>query len=94
MSVGRTTKLPDSDNGNWDERQPLLVASRSDAETIVSTSDPEEQSKIERPNRLGWKSYTFYGILFILAILLIKAFIDTGDVEVRTALPLIFCSNF
>ena len=88
MSVGRATKLPGSDNGNSDEHQPLLVASRSDVEIIVSTSDPEEQSKIERPDRLGWKSYTFYGILFTLGMtIFIKGFIDAGDVEVRTLPP-------
>lgn len=90
MSVGRTTgKLPASSNGdNFDERQPLLVPSESiDGEPISTITDPEEQRKIERQDELGWKSYTVYGILFVLGLLavtlLIKGFIDAGDVEVR-----------
>ena len=87
MSVGNPTgKLPASSNGdNVDERQPLLVP--SDGEPISTITDPEDQRKIERPEDLGWKSYTVYGILFVLGLLaltlLIKGFIDAGDVEVR-----------
>lgn len=83
MSVGKHTgKLPTSSNGvNVDERQPLLVP--SDGEPIT---DPEDQRKIEKLDELGWKSYTAYGILFVLGLLaltlLIKGFIDAGDVEV------------
>ena len=91
MSVGTTTgKLPASSNGdNVDERQPLLVPSGGiDGELISSTiTDPEEQRKVERPDELGWKSYIVYGILFVLGLLavtlLIKGFIDAGDVDVR-----------
>lgn len=86
MSVGNTTKLPASSNGDDhhpDERQPLLAPSG----TSSLESDPEEQRKIERPDELGWKSYTVYGILCLLGLLaltlLIKGFIDAGDVEVR-----------
>ena len=78
-------KIPASNNGdNGDERQPLLVP--SDGEPISTITDPEEQRKIERLDELGWKSYTVYGILFVLGMLaltlLIKGFIDAGDVEV------------
>ena len=85
MSVGKHTgKLPASSNGdNVDERQPLLVP--SDGEPISTLTDPEDQRKIAR-DELGWKSYTAYGILFVLGLLaltlLIKGFIDSGDVEV------------
>jgi hypothetical protein len=85
MSVGNP-KLPASSNGdNTDERQPLLVP--SDGEPISTITDPEEQRKIDRPDELGWKSYTAYGILLVLGLLtltlLIKGFIDAGDAEVR-----------
>lgn len=92
MSVGEPTgKLPASSNGdNVDERQPLLVP--SDVEPISTITDHEDQRKIEIPDELGWKSYTVYGILFVLGLLalalLIKGFIDAGDVEVRK--PFIF----
>jgi hypothetical protein len=87
MSVGKTTgKLPASSNcDNVDERQPLLIP--SDGEPNSTLTDCEEQRKIERQDELGWKSYTAYGILFVLCLLaltlLIKGFIDAGDVEVR-----------
>ena len=87
MSVGKHTgKLPASSNGdNVDERQPLLIP--SNGEPISTISDPEDQRKIERPDDLGWKSYTAYGISLVLGLLaltlLIKGFIDSGDVEVR-----------
>ena len=96
MSVGKPTgKLPASSNGdNVDERQPLLVP--SDGEPISTIDDPEEQRKFERPDDLGWKSYTAYGILFVLGLLaltlLIKGFIDAGDVDVRK--PFLSCSAF
>lgn len=90
MSVGKTTgKLPASSNDDSvDERQPLLVPSGIvDGEPISTITDPEEQRKIEVPDELGWKSYTVYAILFAVGLLavtlLIKGFIDAGDVEVR-----------
>lgn len=94
MSVGNPTgKLPASSNGdNVDERQPLLVP--SDGEPISTITDPEDHRKIERPDDLGWKSYTVYGILFVLGLLaltlLIKGFIDAGDVEVRKPFFILF----
>ena len=85
MSVGKPIgKLPASGD-NVNERQPLLVP--SDEELVSTITDPEEQRKIERLEEFGWKSYTAYGILFVLGLLaltlLIKGFIDAGDVEVR-----------
>lgn len=101
MSAERATKLPAPGSGDLDERQPLLVSPGSDEieEIVISTTDPEEQRKLERPDELGWKSYTFYGVLFTLGLLgltlLIKGFIDAGDVEVRTPLtPLILFKHF
>ena len=93
MSVGKSTgKLPASSDGD-NERQPLLVP--SDGEPISTITDPEDQRKVERPDELGWKSYTAYGILFVLGLLaltfLIKGFIDAGDVEVRK--PFFFSFN-
>ena len=97
MSDG--TKLRALSTG--DERQPLLavVASGSDEDIITTSSiDPEEQRKLERPDELGWKSYTIYGILFVLGLLgltlLIKGFIDTGDVEVRAPVLQSFSGDF
>jgi hypothetical protein len=91
MSV--TGKLPASSSGdNVDERQSLLVPS---VDGDPSITDPEEQRKIESPDELGWKSYTVYGILSVLGLLvltlLIKGFIDAGDVEVR--IPFIFLAQ-
>jgi hypothetical protein len=94
MSVGKPTgKLPASSNAdNADERRPLLVP--SDGEPISTIADPEEQRKIERPDKLGWKSYTAYGILFVIGLfaltLLIKGFIDAGDVDVRKPFFIMF----
>lgn len=78
--------MPTSLTSNPDERQPLLAV--SDGEIPISTTaDPEEQRKLERPDELGWKSYTFYGVLFAVGLLsltlLIKGFIDAGDMKVR-----------
>jgi hypothetical protein len=96
MSVGNTTKLPASSNGdNPNERQPLLVPSGPSLESVAQ--DPEEQRKIARPDELGWKSYTIYSILCLLGLLaltlLIKGFIDAGDVEVREPLSFLFRSR-
>jgi hypothetical protein len=90
MSVGNPTNpIPSSpSNINIDERQPLLVPSSSNGNggsTTSTATDPEDQRKIERQDELGWKSYTFYGILLVIGLLvltlLIKGFIDAGDVE-------------
>ena len=81
-------KVPSSING--DERQPLLVPSSEIGiidQQNITTDDPEDQRKVEGSDELGWKSYTFYGILLVIGLgaltLLIKGFIDAGDTEVR-----------
>ncbi|KAF8804160.1 mitochondrial carrier [Phlegmacium glaucopus] len=82
MSAGRATKLPAS--VTCDECQPLLAASRSDEDiTIITSTDPEDQRKLERSDELGWKLYTFYGISTAVGLLgltlLIKRCIHAGD---------------
>jgi len=89
MSVGTATKPNPSPQSNIiDERQPLLVPSSSSSSSgngDSPTTDLEDQRKIERQDGLGWKSYTFYGILLVIGLLvltlLVKGFIDAGDVE-------------
>jgi hypothetical protein len=93
MSVGNPIKPNPSPQSNIiiDERQPLLVPSSSSSSLSsgngdFTTTDLEDQRKIERQDELGWKSYTFYGILLVIGLLvltlLVKGFIDAGDVEV------------
>lgn len=68
------------------ERQPLL----STPSTEQGGFDPQadEESVVPAPDKTetGWKTWTFYGISVILGLaaltLLIKGFIDAGDVDV------------
>ncbi|TFK38336.1 mitochondrial carrier domain-containing protein [Crucibulum laeve] len=94
MSADPSASKYPATEGAQGERQPLLTPGdvvayeRNDEENartplIAPTEDDEEEVVPKEP--WGWKWWTFYGVLgvtgIVLLALLIKGFIDSGDVD-------------
>ena len=88
------SQSPDDDHVN-DELRPLLESSKAPAPydaVVVIDEETAPSSKTEEPAGSDWKWWITYAVLTIAGIvglsLFIKAFIDSGDVDVSKSLSL------
>ena len=87
MNTGLPASKVPPESELFDETQPLLGGG--------TQPGPEDGDELENgvdeapPDKTGWKTWTSYGVLTVLGIvlltLLIKGLIDAGDVDVSFA---------